>query len=98
MIGDDEHGWSQEGIFNFEGGCYAKTIRLNPKYEPIIWDAAHRFGTVLENVVCNPMTRDIDLDDESLTENTRGAYPITIVPNHVSEGYAGHPKNILFDC
>ena len=96
LIGDDEHGWSQEGIFNFEGGCYAKTIRLNPKYEPIIWDAAHRFGTVLENVVCNPTTRDIDLDDESLTENTRGAYPITIVPNHVSEGYAGHPKNIFF--
>ena len=96
LIGDDEHGWSSKGIFNFEGGCYAKTIRLSPKYEPIIWKAAHNFGTVLENVVFDPVIRTIDFDDESRTENTRAAYPITVVPNHIPAGYAGHPKNIFF--
>lgn len=96
LIGDDEHGWSEEGIFNFEGGCYAKTIRLNQQLEPIIWSATHRFGAVLENVVYDPNTRQADFDDERLTENTRGAYPLEFVPNHVVEGYAGHPNNIFF--
>jgi len=96
LIGDDEHGWSDEGVFNVEGGCYAKTIRLDKKLEPIIWAATHRFGAVLENVVYDASSREIDFDDESLTENTRGAYPITSVPNHVPEGYAGHPLNIFF--
>jgi phosphoenolpyruvate carboxykinase (ATP) len=96
LIGDDEHGWSDNGVFNVEGGCYAKTIRLDPKLEPIIWAATHRFGAVLENVVYDPKTRIIDFNNESLTENTRGAYPITSVPNHISEGYAGHPVNIFF--
>lgn len=96
LIGDDEHGWSDESIFNFEGGCYAKTIRLNPRLEPIIWKAAHRFGSVLENVDMDPHTRQIDFDSERLTENTRAAYPIEFVPNHVPQGYAGHPENIFF--
>lgn len=96
LIGDDEHGWSDEGIFNFEGGCYAKTIRLNPTLEPLIWQAAHRFGAVLENVVYHPDTRRLDFDDASLTENTRAAYPIDFIENHVVEGYAGHPENIFF--
>lgn len=96
LIGDDEHGWSDTHIFNFEGGCYAKTIRLNPALEPIIWSATHRFGSVLENVVFDPTTRDINFDDESRTENTRGAYPLDYVPNHVVKGYAGHPDNIFF--
>jgi len=96
LIGDDEHGWSDDAIFNFEGGCYAKTIRLNPKLEPIIWEAAHRFGCVLENVDIDPFTRKVDFDSERLTENTRAAYPIEFVPNHVPQGYAGHPENIFF--
>lgn len=96
LIGDDEHGWSEEGVFNFEGGCYAKTIRLSQQLEPIIWSATHRFGSVLENVVFDPATRQIDFDDESLTENTRGAYPLDFIPNRVEKGYAGHPENIFF--
>lgn len=96
LIGDDEHGWSTEGIFNFEGGCYAKTIKLRAEYEPLIWSAVGRFGTVLENVVYDPITRQPDFDDDRLTENTRGAYPIEYIPNHVPAGSAGHPNNIFF--
>lgn len=96
LIGDDEHGWSDNGIFNFEGGCYAKTIRLNPKYEPIIFDATRRFGTLLENVVLDPDTRIPDFDNQSLTENTRASYPLEFVQNFVTSGYAGQPNNIFF--
>jgi phosphoenolpyruvate carboxykinase (ATP) len=96
LIGDDEHGWGENGIFNFEGGCYAKTIHLRPNLEPLIWEATRKFGTVLENVVFDPETRQVDFDSDSLTENTRAAYPIDFVPNHVTEGYAGHPDNIFF--
>jgi phosphoenolpyruvate carboxykinase (ATP) len=96
LIGDDEHGWTDEGVFNFEGGCYAKTIRLSAKLEPLIWNAAHSFGTVLENVVCEPKNRLLDFASDRLTENTRAAYPLERIPNHVAEGYAGHPDNIFF--
>ena len=96
LIGDDEHGWCDEGIFNFEGGCYAKTIRLSQEYEPIIWSATRRFGAVLENVVYDPFTRAVNFDSDRITENTRGAYPIHFVPNHVPSGYAGHPENVFF--
>ncbi len=96
LIGDDEHGWARDGVFNFEGGCYAKTIHLRPELEPLIWEATHRFGAVLENVTCDPLTRELDFDDDHRTENTRGAYPIHFVPNHVPEGHAGHPVNIFF--
>ena len=96
MIGDDEHGWADEGVFNFEGGCYAKTIRLNPNYEPIIWSATRRFGAVLENVDYDPITRQVDFDSDRITENTRGAYPLHFVPNHVPSGHAGHPENVFF--
>ena len=95
LIGDDEHGWSDHGLFNFEGGCYAKMIRLSAKAEPEIYNTAHRFGTVLENVVLDPHTRVLDLDDESLTENTRGAYPLEFIPNADPRGLAGHPRNII---
>src|SRR5665213_3430197 len=91
LIGDDEHGWSGDGVFNFEGGCYAKMIKLRQEAEPEIWAASHRFGTVLENVVVDPITRELDVDDASLTENTRSAYPISFVPNVVKSGMAGHP-------
>lgn len=96
LIGDDEHGWSDDGIFNFEGGCYAKVIRINPKYEPVIFQAVRKFGTLLENVVIDPHTRIPDFDSSALTENTRAAYPIDFVENHVPEGRGGHPKNIFF--
>ncbi|GAP14687.1 phosphoenolpyruvate carboxykinase [Longilinea arvoryzae] len=96
LIGDDEHGWADDGVFNFEGGCYAKTIRLQPDLEPLIWQATHRFGAVLENVAFNPIDRSIDFDSDRRTENTRGAYPIDFILNNVPEGYAGHPKNIFF--
>jgi phosphoenolpyruvate carboxykinase (ATP) len=96
LIGDDEHGWTKDGIFNIEGGCYAKTIHLRPDLEPLIWEATHRFGAVLENVTCDPYTRELDFDDDHRTENTRGAYPLDYVPNHVPEGYAGHPDHIFF--
>ncbi|HEX2980809.1 MAG TPA: phosphoenolpyruvate carboxykinase (ATP) [Anaerolineaceae bacterium] len=96
LIGDDEHGWCDDGVFNFEGGCYAKTIHLRKEFEPLIWEATRRFGTVLENVIIDPLTRQIDFDDDRLTENTRAAYPIDFVPNHVPEGYAGHPENVFF--
>lgn len=96
LIGDDEHGWSEHGVFNFEGGCYAKTIHLRPDLEPLIWSAAHCYGAVLENVTSDPYTRELDFDDDHRTENTRGAYPIHFVPNHVPEGFAGTPKNVFF--
>src|SRR5437867_10742943 len=96
LIGDDEHGWSDRGVFNFEGGCYAKVIRLSPVAEPEIYATTRRFGTVLENVVLDPLTREPCLDDETLTENTRGAYPVDFIPNAVIPGLAGHPRAILF--
>lgn len=95
LIGDDEHGWSDHGVFNFEGGCYAKMIRLSREAEPQIYATTHRFGTVLENVVMNPETRDLDFDDASLTENSRGAYPIGFIENSVESGMGGHPRNII---
>ncbi len=95
LIGDDEHGWSERGVFNIEGGCYAKTIRLSKESEPQIYAATQRFGTVLENVAIDPVTRQLDFDADGLTENTRAAYPISFIDNHVPEGMGGHPKNIV---
>ncbi|HYG80712.1 MAG TPA: phosphoenolpyruvate carboxykinase [Pyrinomonadaceae bacterium] len=95
LIGDDEHGWSDDGVFNFEGGCYAKVIKLSAEAEPDIYRTTRMFGTVLENVVYDPETRALDLDDASKTENTRAAYPLTSIPNITPEGYAGHPQNII---
>jgi phosphoenolpyruvate carboxykinase (ATP) len=96
LIGDDEHGWSDDGIFNFEGGSYAKTIRISAASEPLIYAAVHRFGTVLENVVIDPHTRELDLDDASLTENTRAAFPLSYVPGVDASGVAGHPESVIF--
>jgi phosphoenolpyruvate carboxykinase (ATP) len=96
LIGDDETGWGPNGIFNFEGGCYAKTIKLSKEAEPMIWDATNRFGAVLENVTFDPYTRVPDYDDGSKTENTRSAYPLDFIPNASETGCAGHPKNIIF--
>jgi phosphoenolpyruvate carboxykinase (ATP) len=96
LIGDDEHGWSADGVFNFEGGCYAKCIRLSAENEPQIWDATNRFGAVLENVVFDPTSRVPDYDNDSKTENTRSAYPLDFIPNASRTGRAGHPKNIIF--
>lgn len=96
LIGDDEHGWSDHGVFNFEGGCYAKVIRLDPKGEPEIYATTRRFGTILENVVYDNATRRIDLNDGSYTENTRASYPITHIPNIDVEGLGGHPRNVMF--
>jgi phosphoenolpyruvate carboxykinase (ATP) len=95
LIGDDEHGWSADGVFNFEGGCYAKVIRLSQKAEPEIWAASHRFGTVLENVVYDESTRTLALDSEAKTENTRAAYPIDYIPNIVAGSKGGHPRTIV---
>jgi phosphoenolpyruvate carboxykinase (ATP) len=95
LIGDDEHGWSARGVFNFEGGCYAKVIKLSREAEPEIYQTTRAFGTILENVAIDPATRSIDLDDQSLTENTRGSYPITQIPNAELSGQGGHPKNII---
>ena len=95
LVGDDEHGWTEEGIFNFEGGCYAKVIKLSPEAEPEIYGTTRRFGTVLENVVMDPSTRTLDLDDSSLSENTRGAYPITFMPNATDQGVAGRPDHVI---
>ncbi len=95
LIGDDEHGWSDEGVFNFEGGCYAKVIRLSPSAEPQIYATTKMFGTILENVTYDPVTRLIDLDDESITENTRASYPLEYISNAIPEKMAGHPKNII---
>jgi phosphoenolpyruvate carboxykinase (ATP) len=96
LIGDDEHGWSEQGVFNFEGGCYAKTIRLSPKYEPLIWQAIHRFGALIENVVIDPLTREIDFNSDEITENTRAAYPLHFIENHYQKETAGHPTNVFF--
>jgi phosphoenolpyruvate carboxykinase (ATP) len=96
LIGDDEHGWSEHGIFNFEGGCYAKLIRLSPEAEPQIYETTRRFGSILENVAIDPLTGRLDLNDASLTENTRGAYPIDYISNASKTGVGGHPKNIIF--
>ncbi len=95
LIGDDEHGWSEHGVFNFEGGCYAKVIRLSKEAEPEIYSTTERFGTVLENVVMDPETRELDLDDAKYAENTRAAYPIDYIPNASETGRAGHPKNVI---
>ena len=95
LIGDDEHGWSENGIFNIEGGCYAKVIRLSAAAEPEIFSTTQRFGTVLENVVMDPATRELDLDDATYAENTRAAYPIDYIPNASDTGRAGHPKNVI---
>ncbi|MGD0500298.1 MAG: phosphoenolpyruvate carboxykinase (ATP) [Bryobacteraceae bacterium] len=96
LIGDDEHGWSDNGIFNFEDGCYAKTIRLSPEAEPQIYACTRRFGSILENVVYDPQSRRLDLDDDRLTENTRGAYPLEYIDNSLPAKMAGHPRNVLF--
>src|SRR5213083_1587391 len=96
LIGDDEHGWSDHGVFNFEGGCYAKVIRLSRESEPEIHATTRMFGTVLENVMVDPETRTIDLESAAITENTRASYPIHFIPNHVSGAMAGHPSHIVF--
>jgi phosphoenolpyruvate carboxykinase (ATP) len=96
LVGDDEHGWSNQGVFNFEGGCYAKVIRLSRDGEPEIYATTRRFGTVLENVVVEPETRMIDLDADDITENTRASYPIHFIPNHIPGGMAGHPSHVVF--
>jgi len=96
LIGDDEHGWSNDGVFNFEGGCYAKVINLSPEGEPDIYRTTQMFGTVLENVVLDPVTRRVRFEDQSITENTRASYPLHYIRNHVPNGRGGHPKNIVF--
>src|SRR6266481_3951675 len=96
LIGDDEHGWSDNGVFNFEGGCYAKTIRIHKESEPEIYAATESFGTILENVVYDPRTRVPDYDSDEKTENTRAAYPVDLIPNAVLSGMGSHPHNVLF--
>lgn len=97
LIGDDEHGWSDEGVFNFEGGCYAKVIRLSAEHEPEIYACTRKFGTILENVVYDPASRNIDLDDEMLTENTRASYPLDFIPNAMEEKMSRtHPTDVIF--
>jgi phosphoenolpyruvate carboxykinase (ATP) len=96
LIGDDEHGWSEDGVFNFEDGCYAKVIRLSPEAEPQIHACTRRFGTILENVVLDPLSRRLDLNDDALTENTRGAYPLDYIENYLPPKMAGHPHNVVF--
>ena len=96
LIGDDEHGWSEDGVFNFEGGCYAKIEHLSAQAEPEIYATTRRFGTILENVVVDPETRRVNLDDTSKTQNTRAAYPISHIPNASVVGYAGQPSNVIF--
>jgi len=96
LIGDDEHGWSDNGVFNFEDGCYAKVIELSEQAEPEIYACTRRFGTILENVVFDPVTRQIDLDDASITENTRASYPLDYIQNAVAGKRGGHPKNVIF--
>jgi phosphoenolpyruvate carboxykinase (ATP) len=95
LIGDDEHGWSERGVFNFEGGCYAKVISLREEHEPEIYATTHMFGTILENVVLDSETRTIDFDDDRYTENTRAVYPISSIPNASPSGVAGHPSNVI---
>src|SRR5215204_5778975 len=96
LIGDDEHGWSEHGIFNFEGGCYAKAINLSAESEPDIHRTTQMFGTILENVVLDPMTKKVKFEDQSITENTRASYPLHYIPNNVPSGKGGHPRNIVF--
>jgi phosphoenolpyruvate carboxykinase (ATP) len=96
LIGDDEHGWSEHGVFNFEGGCYAKAINLSAEQEPDIHATTRMFGTVLENVVLEPLTREVKFDDQSITENTRVSYPLPYIRNHVPSGLGGHPKHVVF--
>lgn len=97
LIGDDEHGWSSKGVFNFEGGCYAKVIRLSSEQEPEIYATTKKYGTILENVVYDPVSRQIDLEDDRITENTRASYPLEFIPNIVPEGFVhSNPKNIIF--
>jgi len=96
LIGDDEHGWSPEGTFNFEGGCYAKVINLSPENEPDIYQTTQMFGTVLENVVLNEPSRSVDFSNQSVTENTRASYPLHYIKNHVPSGRGGHPTNVVF--
>jgi phosphoenolpyruvate carboxykinase (ATP) len=96
LVGDDEHGWGDQGVFNFEGGCYAKTIRLSPMYEPDIFQTTKRFGTILENVDLDPVTRELDLDSDRITENTRGAYPLHFIGNASRTGMCGQPSNVVF--
>jgi phosphoenolpyruvate carboxykinase (ATP) len=95
LIGDDEHGWTDQGVFNFEGGCYAKVIRISPDSEPEIYACTRRFGTILENVVMNPVTRRLEFDNASITENTRAAYPVSYIPRAELSGRGGHPSNII---
>jgi phosphoenolpyruvate carboxykinase (ATP) len=96
LIGDDEHGWGPDGVFNFEGGCYAKTIKLSPMYEPDIFATTKRFGTILENVDLDPKTRELDLDSDRITENTRAAYPLHFIGNASETGMAPQPRNVIF--
>jgi phosphoenolpyruvate carboxykinase (ATP) len=96
LIGDDEHGWAETGIFNYEGGCYAKVINLSAEGEPDIYATTQMFGTILENVVLDPASKKVKFEDQSITENTRASYPLPYIRNHVSSGRAGHPKNVVF--
>ncbi len=96
LIGDDEHGWSKDGIFNFEGGCYAKVINLSPEGEPDIYRTTQMFGTILENVCLDPSTKQVKFSDQSITENTRASYPLFYIPNHVPNGRGGHPRTVVF--
>jgi phosphoenolpyruvate carboxykinase (ATP) len=96
LIGDDEHGWSDAGVFNFEGGCYAKVINLSEEGEPDIYRTTQMFGTILENVVLTPGTRCVDFANQSITENTRASYPLHYIRNHVPSGRGGHPRNVVF--
>ena len=95
LIGDDEHGWSERGVFNFEGGNYAKVVKLSAEGEPLIWEASRHFGTILENVVIDEDTREPDFDDISITENIRSSYPIDFIPGAVTDGMGSHPKNVM---
>ena len=96
LIGDDEHGWSETGIFNYEGGCYAKVINLSADGEPDIFATTQMFGTILENVVLDPTSRRVRFEDQSITENTRASYPLSYIRNHVPSGRGAHPKNVVF--
>ena len=96
LIGDDEHGWSDQGVFNFEGGCYAKVINLSPENEPDIFRTTQMFGTILENVVLDPASKKVKFEEQSITENTRASYPLHYIRNHVPSGRGGHPKNVVF--
>lgn len=96
IVGDDEHGWGDDGVFNFEGGSYAKVFRLSKKYEPLIYSASRRFGAILENVRIDPDTHEVDYDDASYTQNTRASYPLSFLPNSVADGRSGHPNHIFF--